>query len=100
MAGSDHLGRHRLPVDDAGEDDPCRRGGIWSRSWWQDALERAVRAGAAAVLAGVGADQLGALQPMTLRAAGVMAAGSASVSLLLSVAASGKGDNENASFTQ
>ncbi|GAA2685532.1 hypothetical protein GCM10010412_072600 [Nonomuraea recticatena] len=73
---------------------------MWSRSWWRDALERAVRASAAAVLAGVGADRLGTLQLMSLRAAAALACGGALVSLLLSLVASGKGDHETASFTR
>ncbi|MFI6289989.1 holin [Nonomuraea sp. NPDC050790] len=75
-----------------------RRGGIWSATWWRDALERAAGAAASAVLGGVGTEQLELLQLASLRAAGALALGGALVSLVLSVAASGKGDHETASF--
>jgi len=88
VAGADHVGRHRRPG----------KGGIWSRVWWRDAVERAVRAGAAAALTGVGAEQLGAVRMSTLRTV-LLLGGGALVSLLLSLAAAGTGDAESASFT-
>ncbi|MFF3441718.1 holin [Streptosporangium sp. NPDC002721] len=90
MAGADHIGRHRR----------SGKGGIWSRVWWRDALERAVRAGAAAAVTGIGADQVGAVQMSTLRAVPLLAGGGALLSLLLSLAAAGTGDTESASFTE
>ncbi|MER6828929.1 holin [Streptosporangium sp. NPDC000563] len=66
--------------------------------WWRDALERAVRAGAAAALTGVGAEQLGAVRMSTLRTMLLLGGGGALVSLLLSLAAAGTGDAKSASF--
>ncbi|MFI9591242.1 holin [Nonomuraea sp. NPDC052265] len=87
MARTGHVAGHRRPAR-----------GVFSRLFWKDAIERAVRAGAAAALGGVGADQIGALRLPSLRAALVIGAGGAVVSLLLSLAASRTGE-AGAAFT-
>lgn len=66
-------------------------------TWWADSIERAVRAGAAAMLATFGADQVGILET-DWAAAGSIAAMAAVVSFLTSVVAGGSGDHETAGF--
>lgn len=71
---------------------------LMTGAFWGDAIERAIRAGAASALAILGAEQIGLLDA-DWAATGSMAGMAAVVSLLASVAAGATTNPETAGFT-